>query len=192
MCVQSRTNFVLFHLISLNTLSSFTRIENGFREATSATQLGRLLPLCLDDTEEALFHVGQALRHARSLPEPVRPLWWPAAIYRIALVAVACSAANKTKRWSMQEGEVTPPKTQKRVLINHCLPDDAAIESYRKYRSGTPALLQHDGSVLDLDCPLLVLEEFVAVLSHDLTTSFAHGIRNRLSDLRTRLSEFCN
>jgi hypothetical protein len=192
MCVQSRTNFVLFHLISLNTLSSFTRIENGFREATSATQLGRLLPLCLDDAEEALFHVGQALRHARFLPEPVRPLWWPAAIYRIALVAVACSAANKTKRWSMQEGEVTPAKTQKRVLINHCLPDDAAIENFRKYRFGTPALLQHDGSVLDLDCPLMVLEEFVAVLSHNLTTSFAHGIRNRLSDLRIRLSEFCN
>ena len=191
-CFQSRTNFVLFHMISLNKLSSFTRMENGFRDATSATQLGRLLPLCLDDVEEAFFHVGQALRHASSLPEPVRPLWWPAAIYRIALVAVACSAANKTKRWSMQEGKVTPPEAQKRVLINHCQPDDATIESFRKYRMGTPALLQHDGSVLDLDCPLMVLEEFVAVLSRDLTTSFAHGIRNRLSDLRTRLSEFCN
>jgi hypothetical protein len=190
LCVQSRTNFVLFHLISLNTISSFTRIESTFREATSATQLARLSPLCLDDVEEACFHVGQALRHARSLPEPVRPLWWPAAMYRISLVAVACSAANRTPHWSMREGEATTAKSQKRVLINHCLPEDAAIESFRKYRVGTPALLQHDGSVLDFDCPLTVLEEFIAILSHDLTTSFAHGIRNRLSTLRTRWLEF--
>lgn len=192
LCVQSRTNFTLFHLISLNILSSFTRIESTLREATSVAQLARLLPLCLDDVEEACFHVGQALRHALSLPEPVRPLWWPAAIYRIALVAVACSAANKTTQWSMQEGEAATSKTQKRVLINHCLPDDAGIESFRKYRVGTPAILQHDGSVLDLDDPLMVLEEFIAVLSHDLTTSFAHGIRNRLSILHTRWSEFGN
>ncbi|KAK6421418.1 hypothetical protein LTR95_016815, partial [Oleoguttula sp. CCFEE 5521] len=129
-CLQTRITLILYHLISLNAVTSFAMIEDFARETNAPSEMIQSPHLCVDDVEEAFFHSGQALRHLKALPRSVRPLWWPAAIYRVALVASVCTFPNSRSQWSMQEGESHKPQNAKAVLINYCLPDDHVLESY--------------------------------------------------------------
>lgn len=72
-CLQTRVNLILYHLISLNTITSFTSIERLAREEVSPGNSSWLLFHCVDEAEEVFFHCGQVLGLLRSVPEPVRP-----------------------------------------------------------------------------------------------------------------------
>ncbi|KAK6437839.1 hypothetical protein LTR95_005965 [Oleoguttula sp. CCFEE 5521] len=189
-CLQTRITLVLYHLISLNAVTSFAMIESLARETNGPGEMSQSAHLCVDDVEEAFFHAGQCLRHLKALPKTVRPLWWPAAIYRVALVASVCTLANSRPQWSMQEGMSHKSQNAKVVLINHCLPDDHVLESYRKSREGEPALLMDDGSVLDILWTVTVIDYCVDLLNHDLASAFSLGIRNRLETLSSRWGPF--
>lgn len=87
----TRCNLVLYHLISLNAVTSFPEIERlarkeGF-EAGGPTywELGLRHKRCIYQREEAIFHCGQVLRLLRSLPADRQPSWWSTALYRVTL-----------------------------------------------------------------------------------------------------------
>ncbi|KAK6442718.1 hypothetical protein LTR95_001034 [Oleoguttula sp. CCFEE 5521] len=189
-CLQTRITLILYHLISLNAVTSFAMIENLMRETNGPGEMSQSAHLCVDDVEDAFFHTGQALRHLKALPISVRPLWWPAAIYRVALVASVCTLANSRPQWSMQAGMSHKSHNAKVVLINHCLPDDHVLEIYRKSREGEPALLMDDGSVLEILWTVTIIDYCVDLLNHDLATAFSLGVRNRLETLSSRWGTF--
>ncbi|KAK6417958.1 hypothetical protein LTR95_017253 [Oleoguttula sp. CCFEE 5521] len=189
-CLQTRITLILYHLISLTAVTSFAMIEDLARETNGPGEMNQHAHLCVDDVEEAFFHTGQALRHLKALPKSVRPLWWPAAIYRVALVSSVCTLANSRPQWSMQESMSHKPNNAKVVLINHCLPDDHVLESYRKSREGEPALLMDDGSVLEILWTVTVLDYCVDLLNHDLASAFSLGMRNQLETISSRWGPF--
>lgn len=88
-CATMQASFVIFHLLALNAVSNFAAIEKLARREGVDGSYAQLLWLhrtCITDVQEAIFHAGQVLRLVRSMPRSVRPMWWPGAVYRVALV----------------------------------------------------------------------------------------------------------
>jgi len=89
MCPLMQANLIVFHLVSLNTVTNFPEIERlARREGVDGTyqQLIWLHKRCISDVEEAIFHCGQILRLIRSMPRSIRPPWWAGSLYRVALI----------------------------------------------------------------------------------------------------------
>lgn len=104
-CAVTRCNIVLYHLISLNAVTSFPEVERlarreGFESGggvgggggggrpgpTTYWELGLRHKRCIYQREEAVFHCGQVLRLLRSTPADRLPPWWGAAVYRATLI----------------------------------------------------------------------------------------------------------
>lgn len=187
MCPAACANSILYHLISLNTITCFPDIERlARREGVQSPFRQTFWPQMrgAEEVEEIYFHCGQVLRLIRSMPERVRPPWWAAAVYRVALVSWANSMANAGARFSMNE--VTERATGVPFAIDALHPEHPSISQYLKYRHGLPMFSKPDGTMVSLEVPTNILRYCIDVLEENLTMRFTAGIRNKLERLAER------
>ncbi|KAH8689372.1 hypothetical protein BGW36DRAFT_307906 [Talaromyces proteolyticus] len=106
----SLATLVIYHLVSLNTISGFPEIEdalaNGmmpdrgsWNPAVGGVQGPDVSVVAQDSEEEVLFHCGQVLRLYRLMPQKEQPLWWPGVIYRVALIVCFIAIARHPFDW---------------------------------------------------------------------------------------------
>ena len=185
-CSAAKANIMMYHLISLNTMTYFPEIERlarGEVAQPSLSQSWRRLHNG-EEVEEVLFHCGQILRVVRSMPERVRPPWWAAAVYRVAMIAWANSMActemgPRTRDLPMTKGD-TP------FAIDDLPPDHPFIVRYLKYKEGVPMLSRPDGSMISLEVAEKVLTHCIDFIEEDSTMRFTAGIQTKLIRLAER------
>ena len=184
-------NLVNYHLISLNTMTSFREMERFARGELQREEFRRsywVRVRCIEDAARIWFHCGQVIRLVRVMPEAQQPPWWPAAIYRVAIVMWATSNAN-------MKGQQLPPMSGKgssddTFVIDSLTPEHPSILRYMRYREGIPVLSRRVGGFLSLEVPENTLKHCLEVLSEEpATTRFAEGIKTRLTYFMARAKE---
>lgn len=179
-CWTTCANLIMYHLISLNAISSFKDIEQFARREVVLGPFRHAAWLqmkCIDAPEEAYFHCGQILRLIRSMPKAIRPPWWAGAVYRVALTAWATSMANSGNRFG---GGGSPAEVEHPFAIDDLTPENEAISRYIKYQEGTPMLTRVNNTLAPLDVPSNVLQHCVDVLENDSSMRLADGIKRKL------------
>jgi len=191
-CPVTCANLVIYHLISLNTMTNFPDIERLARheigeEEWMASCWARL-PM-VEEGHQIRFHCGQILRLVRQMPEPNRPQWWSAAVYRVALTLWATGIANAGAQTPMSTGSMSAMTDGTRFAVDRLLPEDTAVLKYLRYRDGVPVLSKRNGCPLVLDAqPADVLGHCLEVLDEEESgLRLADGIRNRLARLIQRV-----
>lgn len=176
----SCANLIMYHLISLNAITSFTCIEQFARREVVVGPFRHaswLQTRCIDQAEETSFHCGQVLRLIKSMPEQARPPWWSGAVYRVALIGWANSMAHAGTRFPTngQSADADRP-----FAIDALTPEDPAITRYLKYQEGIPMLSKADGSMLPMDVPNNILKHCIDMLEEDSTMRLTDGIKRKL------------
>ncbi|KAI9863913.1 MAG: hypothetical protein M1813_003565 [Trichoglossum hirsutum] len=184
-CPVTQANLVMFHLISLNAVTSFTGIEQlARREGFDGTyqQLIMLQRRCIQETEEAYVHCGQVLRLIRGMPKTVRPPWWPAAVYRVSLILWTGSMSQN--EFIPQGGVSMYADGGPTFAIDNLPLEHHSINQYLGNRgSGVPMLTKRDGSLVSFDNPNNILLHCADILEEGVPTRFSEGIRNKLKRL---------
>lgn len=191
-CSQSNTEFcavscasrIMYHLISLNTIICFAEVERLAR-CDRAQDVFRgfhwLQMCCIEQAEEIFFHCGQILRLIRSMPNAIRPPWWAAAVYRVALTSWVNCIASADARFRIDRSTYDKP-----FAIDALAPDHPAISRYLKFREGIPMLSKREGSAISLAIPWDILTHCVEILQEESTTRFAAGIKSKLENMAER------
>jgi len=179
-CWTTCANLIMYHLISLNAITSFKDIEQFARREVVVGPFRHaawLQSRCIDQAEETSFHCGQVLRLIRSMPEQVRPSWWAGAIYRVALTYWANSMANVGSRFPTSGHSV---EADRPIAIDALTPEDPAITRYLKYQEGQPVLSKPDGSFISTDVPNNILKYCIDLLEEDSSMRLTDGIKRKL------------
>ncbi|KAF2121896.1 hypothetical protein BDV96DRAFT_482531 [Lophiotrema nucula] len=183
-CPMMQANLVMFHLISLNTVTNFPEIERlARREGVDGTyqQMLWLHKKCISDVHEAIFHCGQIFRLIRSMPRGVRPPWWPGAIYRAALIIWTDSLTHNESMSPHQQ----PQFQQSNITfaVDGLPAEHPVLVRYLTRREGVPTLTKRDGSPVTLDHNFTVLSHCIDVIDEGVATRFSDGIRGKLEKL---------
>lgn len=185
-CWTTCANLIMYHLISLNAISSFKDIEQFARKEVVIGPFRHaswLQMRCIDAPEEVYFHCGQILRLIRSMPKPIRPPWWAGAVYRVALTAWASSMSKSSSNNRFGPGMGNSPtnvEVDHPFPIDNLTPENEAISRYIKYQEGTPMLTRVDNTMVPLDVPINVLHHCIEVLEDDSSMRLADGIKRKL------------
>ncbi len=193
-CAVTRCNLVLYHLISLNAVTSFPEIERLARRDGfdgSYWELGLRHKRCIYQREEAIFHCGQVLRLLRLMPADRRPSWWSAALYRTVLIlwtdsvsrldpnfkradeaAAAAAAAASGSPNGAGPGAQGPPGPVA-VAIDHVTPEDPGVIGYLWNGDGVAVLTRRDGATVSLDKPADVLAYGIKTIDEAVSSRFA-------------------
>ncbi|KAN0099839.1 hypothetical protein V8E51_013614 [Hyaloscypha variabilis] len=141
-CLITQANLVLYHLISLNAITSFPETERLARRDAfdgSSRDLHARYKRCIHQPEEAVFHAGQIIRLLCGMPKAGQPYWWSAALYRATMILWVESlfrldqdtlAGFETS--SRGGGEVFP--------VNMVMEDDALVSAWLGNGEGIPVL----------------------------------------------------
>jgi hypothetical protein len=191
-------NLILYHLISLDSSVCFRCIEQLGYTVLTRKFWGRQ-GHCIEDAEETWIHCGQILRLLRRIPEGLRPAWYSAAVYRVALISYANSlflsesSALHTPTSSFaslstlgNSGGVDAANTIRNTesatvfAIDTLLPEDSRLEQYQKYGEGTPMLRRRSGTFIRTTDAQGVLAVCMELLDESDKTPFTAGIRERL------------
>lgn len=186
---ESATNFILYHLIMLDTMVNFPEVELLARSSEKGERSYDPPKRCLqyahhlENTTGIYFQCGQVMRHIRSIPEPARPPWWAGAIYRVALIAwangkVSANVVNLTHRQDVG--------TQGPVLLDVLTPFHTSIVAYLNHQGGFPAFLGSDDTAVCLNDSVDVIHHCASFLDTETMTIFALGIRQKLLTMATR------
>lgn len=186
-CWTTCANLIMYHLISLNAITSFKDIEQFARKEVNLGSFrhGAWLQMrCIDAPEEVYIHCGQILRMIRSMPKIIRPPWWAGAVYRVALTAWATSMSNagSGRAFGGNASNASPVgEAEHPFAIDNLTPESEAIGRYIKYQEGTPMLTNMDGSLASLDVPSNVLQHCIEVLEDDSSMRLADGVKKKLT-----------
>ncbi|KAG4442998.1 hypothetical protein IFR05_001529 [Cadophora sp. M221] len=176
-CPVTQANLVLYHLISLNAVTSFPEIERlARREAFdgSSRELGVRYKRCIHQPEEVLIHCGQVIRLVSSMPREGRPHWWSTAIYRAALILWVESLSRIDQNSQrMEKGPM--------FAIDAVMPDDRSVISYLWNGEGVPVLTKGDRHVELL--PDEVLNHCISLLEQGVALRVSDGIKRKLQAL---------
>lgn len=179
-CWTTCANLIMYHLISLNAITSFKCIEQFARREVPggvARHASWLQMRCVDQPEETYFHCGQVLKLIKSMPKPVRPPWWAGAVYRVALTGWAAGMASSSTRY-LANGSESDVDAQ--FAIDDLTPEHELIDKYIKYQKGTPMLTGIDGRLVSMLVPGNVLNHCIDVLDDDSSMRLADGIKRKL------------
>ncbi|KAK7908251.1 hypothetical protein PG985_015554 [Apiospora marii] len=175
-CSVSKTNLVLYHLISLNAVTNFPEIERLARREGfdgSYWELSLRHKRCIYQREESIFHCGQVLRLIRTMPVDRRPTWWSAALYRAALILWTDSVSRLDPNFQKRdEGSL--------VAIDQVTPEDPAVIAYLWNGDGIPVLSRGDGSTTTLDTPTEVLLYAAKSIDEGVSCRLSDGIKRKL------------
>lgn len=204
MCPTSRISLVLYHMMILNNLASFPEIERLVREDVTGGDTTRCqtLPWMRKDAANTkallLFHCGQCILHLRTLSSTARPLWWPAALYRVALVLSQCIISNSLPfasglRFKSTLDSPRSPNSSLVVLdedyVTSAPGRDVALQRFLTRLQGTPVLTWLDGSTMLLSSTINVLDYCIKMLDSHIVSdpsAFASGIHVKMGALRSR------
>ncbi|KAI2639174.1 hypothetical protein GGS26DRAFT_379565 [Hypomontagnella submonticulosa] len=177
-CAISKTNLVLYHLISLNAITNFPEIERLARREGfdgSYWELSLRHKRCVFQREEAVFHCGQVYRLLRSMPRDRRPSWWSTGIYRATLILWTDGISRLDPNFQKRDESGNP------VAIDQVTPEDPALIAYLWNGDGVPVLTnQRDGTTASLEKPGEVLEYAVKTLEDGISTRLSDGIKRKL------------
>ena len=184
-------NLVIYHLISLNTMTSFREMESFARGELQPEEFWHshwARVRCIEEAARIWFHCGQVIRLVRVMPEAQKPLWWPAAIYRVAIIMWATSNANmKAQQPPPASGRGSSDDT---FVIDGLTPEHPSILRYLRYREGVPVLSKRGGGFLSLEVPEDSLKHCLEVLSEKpATTRLTEGIKGTLTSFIARRSK---
>jgi len=179
-CPVTRCNLVLYHLISLNAVTSFPEIERLARREGfdgSYWELGLRHKRCIFQREEAIFHCGQVLRLLRAMPADRRPSWWSAALYRAALILWTDSISRLDPNFKRADDGAPA------VAIDQVTPEDPAVIAYLWSGDGVAILTRRDGSHVSLDKPADVLAYAIKTIDESVSSRIGDGIKRKLMTL---------
>ena len=182
--VVTSANLINFHLISLNAVICIPEIEQYASRDVPEPQSPSLQGSCTEHVEEIFFHCGQVLRLLRTITVAMRPPWWPAAVYRVALASWMTSMANAKARSllsSLSREAHQPP-----LVLDSLLPENPSIMRYLNCGEGQPMFTKGDGTMVSLGEPQRILTHCVELLSGVHSTSFKEGIQSKLVRLAER------
>ncbi|KAH9900319.1 hypothetical protein F4778DRAFT_741179 [Xylariomycetidae sp. FL2044] len=181
-CPVSKTNMVLYHLISLNAVTNFPEVERlARREAFDSTywDLSLRHKRCIYQREEAIFHCGQVYRLLRSMAGDHRPSWWSVALYRATLILWTDSLARLDPNFQGKRDDAGG-----HVAVDQVTPEDQGVIAYLWHSEGVPVLTGRDGSpVASLEKPREVLDYGLKALQDDAGSRLSDGIRRKLVQL---------
>lgn len=183
-CPILLSNLIMYHLICLNTMTDFSEIERFARGETSQEQFiatSWTRTKLLGSAHRIWFHCGQVMRLVRSIPEMHRPLWMPAAIYRVCLLLWSTGMANPPHTMNNFNDSAFP--------IDDTMPDSPQLLQFLQKQQGTPMLSLRRNQFFSLSSsPAETIAYCLEVMKEeDLNTGFAQGIRNRLDILNHRV-----
>lgn len=181
-CNVSKSNLVLYHLISLNAVTNFPDIERLARREGfdgSYWELSLRHKRCIFQREESIFHCGQVLRLIRAMPAERRPTWWSAAIYRATLILWVNSISQLDPNFQKRED------AGNHVAIDQVTPEDPSVIAYLWSGDGIPVLTRLDGSTASLEKPSEVLSYAVKSIEEGVSSRLSDGIRRKLTTLGT-------
>ncbi|KAM0654304.1 hypothetical protein ACHAO3_000416 [Verticillium nonalfalfae] len=211
-CETTRCNMVLFHIISLNGVSSFPEIERlARREGLNGTlwELSMRHKLCIFSPEEAVFHCGQIMRFIRAMPSDRRPCWWSAAVYRATLIlwASTVTTPNPTLQTALQvrnsssspvSSDVDEERRQEStaskdhslvdasIVIDQVTPEDPCLIRYLwSGGKGIIMVTRRDGRTVGLESPTAILNYGIGVIDEGFTSRIGDGIKRKLASLNT-------
>lgn len=176
-CLTTQANLVLYHLISLNAITSLTETERLARREGfdgSSRELSSRYKRCIHQPEEAVFHCGQVIRILSSMPKERQPYWWSTAIYRATMMLWVESLFRLDQDTPGTEGQVFP--------INMVTEDDPLVVAFLGSGEGTPVLRteQRDYKLL----PDEVLSHCVALIDDQgQSLRVSEGITRKLQTL---------
>ena len=175
-CTITNGSLILYHLISLNTVTYFPEIERLVRreqfDGLSWESAFRSKPF-IYNPENAMFHCGQIFRIVSNMPATGRPPWWSAALYRATLILWISSISRvHSDNDSWEKGPV--------FMINAVAPEDSLIKTYLTNLHGTPAMLRRDGSYIQFGNPDDILSYSLTVLDEGIATRVSDGIKRKL------------
>ncbi|KAI1639939.1 hypothetical protein F4809DRAFT_20387 [Biscogniauxia mediterranea] len=176
-CAVSKTNLVLYHLISLNAVTNFPEIERLARREGfdgSYWELSLRHKRCIYQREESIFHCGQVCRLLRTMPVDRRPSWWSAALYRATLILWTDSISRLDPNFQKREDAGSP------VAVDQVTPEDPAVIAYLWGSDGIPVLVQQGGAVTSLEKPGDVLDYATKMLEDGVSSRLGDGIRRKL------------
>lgn len=200
-CSITKCNLVLYHLISLNAVTSFPEIERLARKEGFETggptywELGLRHKRCIYQREEAIFHCGQVLRLLRSLPADRQPSWCSAALYRATLILWTDGVGRLDPSFKTTSSPAATSKeggtptnnssagSRGNFAIDQVVPEDPAVIAYMWGGDGTPVLTRADGLLVSLDNPLDVLDMGIRTIDAGINTRIGSGIRRKLATL---------
>ncbi|KAL9111504.1 MAG: hypothetical protein Q9227_003991 [Pyrenula ochraceoflavens] len=151
-------NLIMYHLISLNAVTSFHAIE---KYARGALRLGSyhegpwLASRAISVGEKALYHCGQVYRHLRAIPENARPAWWPGAVYRASLIAWATSKALGNTSSPPIRAET--PAIQRVIQLDHSTEEESLIIRQLKRADVNAVFTDRAENKLSLQDPISAL-----------------------------------
>ncbi|KAI9796413.1 MAG: hypothetical protein M1833_006185 [Piccolia ochrophora] len=175
------TNLIIYHLISLNTITSFPEIEQLARQEDVRGPFQQTFWLkirSIEDAEEIFVHCGQVLRLIRLMPEEVRPPWWAAAVYRVALTSWANSMASFGLR--LANDRSLSKESGRPFAVDALTPEHPPMVRYLKFREGIPMYTKRDGSMVSLERPETILRHCIDVLDEASTMRFTEGLTHKL------------
>ncbi|KAF2966956.1 hypothetical protein GQX73_g6611 [Xylaria multiplex] len=180
-CAVSKTNLVLFHLISLNAVSNFPAIERLARRERNEGAWGppQQRGPYIHAIEEAIYHCGQVVRLVRAMAADRRPIWWSAALYRAMLILWAYSVLRRDPNF-LQNRE-----TESFVVINEVGDQDQGLFQYmwEPGPKAIPVLSGVGGKTISLTESSDILEHAVIMLNEGLSSRFNDGIKRKLITL---------
>lgn len=197
-CSVTKCNMVLYHLISLNAITSFPEIERLARkegmEAGGPTywELGLRHKRCIYQREKAIFHCLEVFNLLRSLPADRQPSWWSTALYRATLILwtdglgrldpsfKATTSSQLSKEGCSPGSSFVGSRSD--VFIKKGTPD-AAMEYLRGDGDATPLLPTADNPLVTLDNPAAVLDVGIKTIGAGVSTRIGDGIRRKLDTL---------
>ncbi|KAJ3580419.1 hypothetical protein NPX13_g140 [Xylaria arbuscula] len=180
-CVVSKTNLVLFHLISLNPITNFPAIERlARREGIPSTETLWDFPAqhgpYIHNIEETVYHCGQVVSLVRAIPTDLRPIWWSAAIYRALLILWAYSILRRDASF-LQDPETGIP-----LVIDKAAVGDEDLYNYMwgNGPKAVPVLSGPNNTTMSLDDQSKVADYAVKMLEEGVSTRFSDGIKRKL------------
>ncbi|KAH7026271.1 uncharacterized protein B0I36DRAFT_247834 [Microdochium trichocladiopsis] len=200
-CCVTKTNLVLYHLISLNAVTNFPEVERLARRDCfdgSYWELSLRHKRCIFQREEAIFHCGQVLRLLRALPSEKRPSWWSVALYRATLILWADSISRLDPSFQVQQKgtaaqehaargedsrESHPDYNPVAVAVDQVTPEDPLVAAYLWNGSGFPVLTNPDGGVLSIENPGNILGYAIRTVQTSPASRLGDGIRRKLLTL---------
>lgn len=189
MCPATCQNLITYHLMNLNNLVCFPELERLAHcemPLDQAFQRSSCLRVrCVEGIAQVLFHCGQALRLITALAPDDRPVWWAAALYRVALILWKIISANSGTN-TAYASNLNPVASSGVVVLDRTALEDESVQRFLRHLEGVPVLTKLDGTVLSLDQAGDVLDHIVCLLDRDTAFDSRYGFKNMLCRLRDR------
>ncbi|KEF54717.1 uncharacterized protein A1O9_09159 [Exophiala aquamarina CBS 119918] len=145
---------ILYHLLNLKLAVSWSHVEQFSRAFSKQPQaFPQLSVTAVRRPREAVFHCGQILRILHNMDTEIRPLWWPSALHRVAIILWTLSMIDSTERPERSDSAMTP-----NIAIDRLPPDDPIWQPFLRRDMGGPCLTAEDGSLQPIDDASTVLQ----------------------------------